>query len=35
VDFEERFGVDDANGSADLQGHGHYIEALSVSEPGS
>jgi hypothetical protein len=35
VDFEERFGVDAADGSADLQGQGHYIEALSVSEPGS
>jgi hypothetical protein len=35
VDFEQRFGVDAANGSADLQGQGHYIEALSVSESGS
>jgi hypothetical protein len=35
VDFEERFGVDAAAGSADLQAQGHYIEALSVSEPGS
>jgi hypothetical protein len=35
VDFEQRFGVDAANGSADLQTQGHYIEALSVSEPGS
>jgi hypothetical protein len=34
VDFEQRFGVD-ANGSAELQGQGHYIEALSVSESGS
>lgn len=35
VDFEQRFGVDAADGSADLQAQGHYIEALSVSEPGS
>ena len=35
VDFEQRFGVDAANGSADVRGQGHYIEALSVSEPGS
>jgi hypothetical protein len=35
VDFEQRFGVDAADGSGDLQGQGHYIEALSVSEPGS
>jgi hypothetical protein len=35
VDFEQRFGVDAADGSADLQGQGHYIEALSVSESGS
>lgn len=35
VDFEQRFGVDAEGGSADLQAQGHYIEALSVSEPGS
>jgi hypothetical protein len=35
VDFEQRFGVDAADGSADLQAQGHYIEALSVTEPGS
>jgi hypothetical protein len=35
VDFEQRFGVDAEDGSADLQAQGHYLEALSMSEPGS
>jgi len=35
VDFEQRFGVDAEDGSADLQAQGHYIEALSVTQPGS
>ena len=34
VDFAQRFGVGAEDGS-DLQAQGHYIEALSVSEPGS
>jgi hypothetical protein len=35
VDFEARFGVTSANGSAQLQDEGHYIEALTVTPAGS